>query len=1346
MRPSDPGRPSGGRSPRAAGRLQAILLVGVAILWTPSVGDAQPADSWTVEGGAARSAEIVARYREILERRPEDGRLLDLLIRELGGSAGVEREASRYAAAADADPSNWVPAVMAGLLYKRLDQWDAALPYLEAAHSRAPGEVVAARALGEVYLRLDRRQDSERLFEAALAAAGDRDQRRDLLRALADLAFEARDYPRASAYIASIIELEPGNVYVRMELAELLVRNQQYDAAVEQYAAVRDGAGRDTRQRAVAMKDIGDIYALEGRIDDALGQYEAAMRLVEPGYWLYRELERRVVDAYRADGRLADWLDTQRDGGRATSQDQLVFLASLYEELGRDDDALALLEQAIRRDARGVDARLAQIRVLERRGNQAEIASAYAALIRVAPGEVGVRFRWADVLRRQGDQDGSRAVLAEIGRRFASDVEALVELADRYARMRATAEALEIYERIVRLDPRSPSGYVALGSHHFQEGRRSEAERIWQQIPALFSNPAEGQAALGDVLLDHTLLEEAILAYEEARRQDPTDEGYQRQLARSYQQAGRLPQSLRLWEGLRSSGQAPLRAEARTATVRIWSDQGRLVDRAPEQEALLFADPPNLEAGFLAAEAWGHVGRVVDAERVWLGVLERSAENVDALVALERLYADAGRVSEAISVLERVAAAAPNRAREAYQRLAEYSLRVHADDDAVRFARLAVELNPDDATAHARLADVLRQMHRLPDSIAAYREALSIDTRAWPVYFSLADVFLAQDRASDALELYETVAARAQDEAQVLQAGRRAIRIRQAAGTLERMIPLLEVQATQATGGEASLKLLIEVFEALVVPAERMARFGPPSRRDAALIELDDLGRRALRPSLDALAREDLALRTLALRVLSAVGNPAAAPSVVRLLDDSDATLRSAAALALARMSGARAIGGVVRGTTAQDLVVQRLSAAALTRSDADEARQWALETAGDVSAVGEMRAMAVLHLGRRQGDDAAVDSAIGQALLQDSPLVQRAAIWAVAHRGLAQHVDLLAAFVERGALAPARDAAWALAALGVPEARQALIGARLVGPTPLRQAVAALLARHPSGIDLLATQRAESTNQYLGELGVDVPLWLDLLMHADTLQSGGNWEVTASDVQPALRALWAAAPSRRAAVLAELASEDPSRDAVLAQALVLLATAPDPLLVAAGADDPGLQVAALRVLAALPTSPASRAVLLTALDSPSPRVLQASLESLARVGEPTSAMTTRVRTLLGHLAWNVRRAAVSAWPRVGGDAPAAQRLALEDAFPSVRLAAFVAWLELAPETATPQLAAWAPAQTASLRLAALAALDARDLLRPALLPALCAELDSASPAMCAGLGRPPGTGTQPAP
>lgn len=1271
--------------------LVATLAIGATNL---DAGPAAAQADWQADNDAARRSEIIRRYREIVERRPDEGRIFDMLVQEVGGQAGLEGLIAQYTTLADADPNSFAYAMILGHLQKRAERFEEARLQYERARDLAPDDVLPWRGLGEVYARLDLRPESEAAWQRALELATDIETQREILRELADFALAARDWERAGALFDQLVALEPDNVYIRMELAETLLRHERFDDALQQYRIIADAAGTDTRQRAVATRDIGDVYMQMGRVDEAVEAYEQAMRLVEPGYWLYRELQQRIIEVYRQDDRLEEYVAQLEQGRRATSFDDLMLLASLYDEIGRDDDALEALRDAVRRNSGSIDARLALIRVLERRGQTDAVIEEYRALIRSNPGEASFRFRLIDVLRRSGDRDGAIATLDEAADRFAGDPSALSEIADRYMRFRMPDQAGAIYQRLVEIAPNDANNLLALGDWHFMEGRRSEAERIWRTILEVVEPEHEARAMLGDIFSDHGLNEEAILEYEEVVAAEPRNEVYNRSLAVLYQEAGRMPQALRLWqEILDTTDASQLRAEARTAIVEGWDSLGRLQDKVDEWRADFASDPPSTNAGYLLGEALTHLENEAEAELTWRRLLEIDETDLIPLLALERLYTSQNRVSDAIEVLTRIAEVAPSRARDAYHRLAELSLRVFDDDAAIRFAQLAVELNPDDAAARARLADVYRQMQRYDEAIAEYREAIELDARAFPVYFAMADVLLTLQRPEEAGELYRMVLAESGEEAQILRAGRRAMRIAQASGSLDPFIEAVEERLYDDAVGGAFLKLDVEAWEAIIGPMAQTARFGEPEASAVAASELERAARRALRPLLDALVSDDRGLRTTALGLLTTLEAPGAGAAIARLVEtETDVDLRRDAVVALGLLGDSSWSGVLANAVGDPDAGTAAAAIWGLGRSGGPVAVTALGAVADDAGAPAERRALALVGLARAAGESES--ARVAAALYDEDSRVRQAATWACGLVGSAPLQDALRLVLEHGRSADAVAAADALSWHGErSRVLAALAEAWLEGADPIAEASARAMVHAGNWRPDLGRLRAWESGMSFwssaaGTFGVDG--YLASLFDARLRTESGAPPLTGEEVGALSAAIGAALTSGRSApsvtlvrvvtLLDRLLEEDGG--GLRAGLLAAVDAERDAIERIASEGDPTSRAAALRAVGRTGSlAGAGEGALTAALGSDDDRVVVAGLEAVRLVGG--SVWSDVVMGLLESSSWRVRASAADALGGVGDgtSVPRLIELATEDGFATVRMAAWGAAIRLSPES-----------------------------------------------------------------
>src|SRR5690606_25878875 len=125
---------------------------------------------------------------------------------------------------------------------------------------------------------------------------------------------------------------------------------------------------------------------------------------------------------------------------------------------------------------------------------------------------------------------------------------------------------------------------------------------------------------------------------------------------------------------------------------------------------------------------------------------------------------------------------------------ARYAADLYLDDAAVKYAKKAVTLSPDDAEGYLRLGDMYRRRNELELAVQSYRKALSLNERLYPVYFSLAEVLYNQGKGAEADGLWRKLVRSANDEELIQKAARASLQFHLSAhtpGELEReLLPL----------------------------------------------------------------------------------------------------------------------------------------------------------------------------------------------------------------------------------------------------------------------------------------------------------------------------------------------------------------------------------------------------------------------------------------------------------------------------------------------------------------------------------------------------------------------------
>ena len=293
-------------------------------------------------------------------------------------------------------------------------------------------------------------------------------------------------------------------------------------------------------------------------------------------------------------------------------------------------------------------------------------------------------------------------------------------------------------------------------------------------------------------------------------------------LAIAYENGRRWDLAVETWKKTIEVATQPTHvAEARSRIIGLYKRQNRLRQVIREFRERFEQTPPDLEAGYFLAEAYSKMSQPEEAVAVYRKIIQADGkvdkEDIDALTQLEKALTQRGENKEAIEILEQLAELRPLRAKEYYHRIAELSLKTYEDDKAVRFAKLALEKNPDDATAHARLGDVYAKMQRMEEALKEYRTAIDLDPRSFPNYFALAEILLDLGQREEAKELYRAVALKAFDDQMILVAARQAMALSRSYGELEFLEGELAPLVFRSPPKPVYRKVMLEMYGRMTV-------------------------------------------------------------------------------------------------------------------------------------------------------------------------------------------------------------------------------------------------------------------------------------------------------------------------------------------------------------------------------------------------------------------------------------------------------------------------------------------------------------------------------------------------
>ncbi|MEZ4310165.1 MAG: HEAT repeat domain-containing protein [Polyangiaceae bacterium] len=695
-----------------------------------------------------------------------------------------------------------------------------------------------------------------------------------------------------------------GSLFVKAELGRELMARGHYEKAEGEFRELVKAATGDNRALAPALRDLGSSLAKQKKMKEAMETLKKALAIAGSAAGVRSEILLIMTDAFRAESKLPELIQIL-EAEKGQDFQRIVTMGALYEETGDVEKAIATYRKALAMDSRHIDTRVKLVHLLQTAGELEAAIKEYEALIKSAPNNPDFVFELCETLIQRGDRPKALKLLTALESRVSGEPEILAAVADFYERVEEKDRALKVLQKLAAASGSDPTHIIDLGDRYFQQGDKKKALETWARLKTLITNKPRAAATLGEVYLDHDMIPEALSALREASQLEPANVRYKKSLAIALErtasssgnpQAG-YAEARQIWEDL-LAGAADDKILARDCRTHIVSSVGPRPRAGEPHRPLTTAfnkTPPDIESGRLLAEVQRKLHRLPDAEATLRRVITLAPGDEESMLALERVLVQQQNLLGAIGVLEKLVEVNPKRAREFYQRMAQYAAELYRDDDAIKYAARAVELSPNDANGHQKLGDMYRRRQDIPKAIAEYRLAISQNDRLFPVYFELAELLLTTGQVEEADRLLRRVVRASSDEELVARAARMSMQVNLGRSSLD----VLERELLPVAVGNPQKpiyrRLLVELYGAMTFPIVQKVRASVRRAQDAktpsaakealataagARADLSKIGARAIKPLLDALADERESQQKIAIEVLAYVENKSAGPAL----------------------------------------------------------------------------------------------------------------------------------------------------------------------------------------------------------------------------------------------------------------------------------------------------------------------------------------------------------------------------------------------------------------------------------------------------------------------------------
>jgi tetratricopeptide (TPR) repeat protein len=240
-----------------------------------------------------------------------------------------------------------------------------------------------------------------------------------------------------------------------------------------------------TSDNLVAHLDLGEALVDQGRVDEAIGQFQQALQ-IRPGY-----------------------AETYYNLGNALLQQ------------GRVDEAIGQFQQAlqIRPDYADADFNLGV--ALGRKGNMDEAITHFQQALQLKPDDTDARLALGNTLLQQGRADEAMVHFQKAVQIEPDNVEAHITLGSALLQQGHVNEAITHFQTALQIEPGNAEAQCDLGAALFRKGDVDAAIAHFQKALEIKPGIAEAHLNLGSALVKKGEVNEAIAHFQKALQIEP---------------------------------------------------------------------------------------------------------------------------------------------------------------------------------------------------------------------------------------------------------------------------------------------------------------------------------------------------------------------------------------------------------------------------------------------------------------------------------------------------------------------------------------------------------------------------------------------------------------------------------------------------------------------------------------------------------------------------------------------------------------------------------------------------------------------------------------------------------
>ena len=711
-------------------------------------------------------AKIIERYKLMLSRKPKEGSTFDRLYQFYLEGAGLDAMVADYQAEVQAKPDNPNPQLILGHIYKRLGKDAEALKAYQRAVALAPNNYYPHFALGQASAVLLQHEDAiSALNQAAKIAeetqAATPEDLTVIYKALGRSYFRRDRVDEAISAWTKIAELDPENIFARIELADLFREQELYEQAIAQHEAIIQFKADDPYRVCLSRREIGNIHESKGDYAAAIQSYDTALALTAPGNWLRKDLQHRIIGIYAADGNWEGLIEYYQKKLETTPNEPelLGLLAAAAIENQQLDEGIATYQKAVALAPTNANLRLNLIAAFRNAERFEDAAAAYESLSEQNPDDFGIYRELGELYLHLEDENRARATYQRMIDRDPENAGTHLILAEIYASNEWLEDAAAAYQKVISLAPSNLDYIEYFGEFYFRQGNREKALETWNMMVAADKRVADNYERLAQLLDTKNYRTEAIAASRKAVELTPDSYRYREALAKLLMKNGDYDAALiEYTEAAKLAPNAFFAEEMDNQRIELYRRQGTLVEKIETVEAELetsgLPDADIFAKQKRLAKMSLKLGNITYALEVLLRAKAHQPDDIIVNRWLAEVYTKQNRRDDANAVYRHLITIDSANTREYYTHIARAHLNAMDFDAATEASKQIIAHSPRNPEGHQMLAAIAKQSGNYDNAIESLKQALRLRPDAIDIRAELAATYKLAGKPRQALAQY----------------------------------------------------------------------------------------------------------------------------------------------------------------------------------------------------------------------------------------------------------------------------------------------------------------------------------------------------------------------------------------------------------------------------------------------------------------------------------------------------------------------------------------------------------------------------------------------------------------